>query len=357
MSSGSKRTRVSNVNDQLREQLLGYALGALDAEEQREIERQLADDPQLRRELEAVQSSLEPLAEACDDVDLDPPAGLADRACSYVASEAQRLGWQPGSSGVVQPAAGGRATGAVTRGVLEWKNRWTLADWVVASGVCACAVLLFFPAILNSRAMSRMTVCQNNLRDLGTSLVQYSEYVGNGCFPSVATEGNQSFAGVFAPRLKDCDLLIDDRQLVCPDSALAEQAEQFRVPTITEIDNASGPQVWVLQRCGGSYAYNLGVIVQGRHLPIRNLARPTFALMADSPGGSWGPVAHGRGRNILYEDLHISFVSDQPQVPLADDPFCNRFNRCEAGIGPNDSVVAPSDCPPIRDRVVLELTR
>jgi hypothetical protein len=322
------------VDDRLHERLLGYALGALDEAEQLEMERQLAADPGLRRDLETVQQSLEPLADVYTDH--NPPPGLAAKACAYVADEAERL--QAVQPGISRAAAR-----------LETRSRWSLADWVVMSGICAAAILLFFPAVLNSRFLSRVTMCQNNLRQLGTSLVHYSEYFGDGYLPHVPTEGNRSFAGIYSPTLQECGLLVDSRQVICPDSALAAQAEPFRVPTVSEIDAARGRQILILQqRAGGSYAYNLGVILDGRHMPVQNRGRAYFAIMADAPQNSWGQPVHQHGANILYEDMHISFVVNGPHVQLIDDPFCNRFGRCEAGVDINDAVVAPSDFPPVR---------
>jgi hypothetical protein len=329
------------VDDRLREQLIGYALGALDDAEQLEIEQRLTADPQLRRDLEVVQKSLEPLADAY--VEHDPPPGLAAKACSYVASEAERLQ-------VVQP---GRLSGSVS---LETRSRWALADWLVVGGICASAVLLFFPAVLNSRFLSRVTMCQDNLRHLGTSLIRYSEYVGNGAFPAVETEGNRSFAGIYGPKLAECGLLPDNRRVICPDSELAAKTEFFRIPTVAEIDEARGRQILILQRlAGGSYAYSLGVILNGQHRAVKNLGRAHFAIMADSPRNSLSQPAHQHGQNILYEDLHITFVANGPNVKLVDDPFCNRFGRCEAGVDINDAVVAPSDCPPIRTNAILNV--
>jgi hypothetical protein len=89
-------------------------------------------------------------------------------------------------------------------------------------------------------------------------------------------------------------------------------------------------------------------MVNGRHMPIQNCGRAHFAIMADSPRSSWGQSVHQHGQNILYEDLHISFVVNGPNVQIIDDPFCNRLGRCEAGIDINDAVVAPSDFPPLR---------
>lgn len=322
------------MNDRLQEQLLGYALGALDDAEQREIEDRLSTDPALRRELESVQQSLEPLAEAY--VEYDPPAGLAAQACEYVAEEALRLRQvQPGRAGAV--------------GGFESRSRWAFADWVVTGGICVVAVALFFPAVLNSRFLSRVTVCQNNLRELGTSLSQYSEYLGDGFFPAASTEGNRAFAGIWRPILLDQGFLTDPSLALCPDSALAQNGVAIPAPNLQEIDAASGSRILLLQRfAGGSYAYTLGVILNGRHMPIRNMRRPHFAIMADSPWEPLGQQTHRHGRNILYEDQHISFVSDLSEVRLVDDPFFNHYGRCEASFDVNDAVLGPSDFPPVR---------
>jgi hypothetical protein len=327
------------VDERIREQLVGYALGALDDTEQSEIEQRLSVDPELRRALESVQQSLEPLVESYDEY--EAPPGLASTACAYVAEEAARLdSVQPGLS---------RAHGA-----LDARSRWAPADWVVMGGICAAALCLFFPAILNSRFLSRVTVCQDNLRQLGTSLVQYSEYAGNGCFPGVPTAGNHSFAGFYGPMLIEAGLLRNHRIVICPDSALADNAHCFRIPTISEIDAARGQQILILQQlAGGSYGYTLGYVLNGKHMPVKNLGRSHFAIMADAPRSSWAQFPHQHGQNILYEDMHISFVSNGPNGRLVDDPFCNRLGRCEAGLDMNDAVVAPSDFPPIRTAEIL----
>ncbi len=67
----------------MRENLIGYALNALDPAEQAEFEAQLGRDPQLKRELELISRSLEPLS--WDQGMHAPPVGLASRCCEFVA--------------------------------------------------------------------------------------------------------------------------------------------------------------------------------------------------------------------------------------------------------------------------------
>lgn len=331
------------VNERLREQLIGYALGALEESEVRALEPMLDADPALREELERIQQSLEPLADSYEE--FDPPAGLAATACAYVIEESERLQRElPGAEAPLERTlAAGRGAG-----VVSVERRWSLADWFVFGGVCAVAVALFFPAVLNSRYMAQITACQNNQRTLGMSLVDYAEGPGHGHFPAVPSTGNRAFAGVCVPVISDQGMLPNPGVLICPDSGLARRGQPFRPPTLREIDLANSEEVLVLQRTsGGSYAFSLGVIENGQLVAVRNQSRPTFAILADSPWDAYGESAHRHGRNILYEDLHIEFVPDLAAADLPDNPYFNRMGRCEAGRDCNDAVVAPSYFPPL----------
>src|SRR5512145_1353057 len=70
------------MSDSVREQLLGHLLGALESDEQAEIEAQLGSDPECRKELALLRKQLEPLAALKHD--FTPPAGLAERTCLLV---------------------------------------------------------------------------------------------------------------------------------------------------------------------------------------------------------------------------------------------------------------------------------
>jgi len=328
------------VNNHLREQLLGYLLDALEDDERRRVERQIEDDPTLIDELQALRESLEPLAEDSDE--REPPAGLAQRACARVAQQRDR---EP-------PRPVGHDLRAADSGACAARSRISVADVVVTAGIVLAAVLIFFPAIASSRYASRLTHCQNNLRQLGLALVNYSDKLGGGFFPAVASQGNRAFAGVYGPTLIDTGYLDDPSQLICPASALAARRQVFRVPTLQEIDDAQPPAITILQEgAGGSYAYNLGVIERGNHVAPRNQGRPEFALMADAPSLSAANDRSnhhaGQGQNFLYEDGHYRFVPiSVSNSTWLDNPFRNRHGMVEAGLDENDAVVARSCVPP-----------
>ncbi|MEO8495726.1 MAG: hypothetical protein ABI614_11690 [Planctomycetota bacterium] len=322
------------MNDQIREQLLGYLLDALDDDERIDVEQQLEAHPDWRDELESIALTLEPLADTYHE--FEPPASLAERTCSLIAA---RWTVTPSNRGL-RPAA---------RAEVRGLNRWSIADVVVMAGICLVGTMLFFPAISQSRYAARLQACQNNLRELGFALIDYSEKAGQGRFPEVPIEGNRAVAGIYAPVLLDAGYLTDESRIICPSSAFAERAGVRVVSSLDEIDQASGRTLALLQRSiGGSYGYSLGVVVNGRHCAPRNLGRTHFALMADAPSlqlaGHRSTNHGGGGNNILYEDGHVDYVVESRSD--VDDPFVNRLGWMEAGVDVDDAVVAPSFSPP-----------
>jgi prepilin-type processing-associated H-X9-DG protein len=325
----------------MREQLLGYLLGALDAAEREEVEQRLAVDPEWQRELESLHSCLEPLEASYEQ--FEPPARLAERTCEFVAKRAE--------SEVVAPATA-RLPAAISPPAAT--TRWSIADVIVVAGICLAAALLFFPAISNSRYIARLTACENNLREFGVALADYSDKRGAGYFPAVPSRGNRAFAGVYAPTLFDEGYLDRPEVTICPSSALAEGGNRIWIPTLVEIDAANGSALIALQEAaGGSYGYNLGVVKDGQHFAPLNSGRTYFALMSDAPTLDLNTALSanhgGRSYNMLFEDGHVRYISKQGAEMYPDDPFRNRRGVVEAGIDENDAVIGPSLAPPFQN--------
>src|SRR5690349_5947548 len=144
----------------MRDHLVGYLLNALEPSEQEFVEQRLAADPQLQRDLETLHRSLEPLR--ADRGYFEPPVGLCDRTCRFVV---ERM---------------------VTINTPEVKaSRWTFSDVTIMAGIMLIASSLFFPALQHSRQSARLAGCQNNLRQVGTSLVSYAQR-HQGYFPEIS---------------------------------------------------------------------------------------------------------------------------------------------------------------------------
>lgn len=334
----------------MHEDLLGYLLGALDADEQRRIETELARSSELRSELRRLRECLEPLDSLAEP--FEPPTGLAERVCEAVhrCKEDSDL-WddRPVPTSVIEArsrAASGRASGE-----LAYRS-YSLSDAVVLALVGLAAFTLFLPALANSRYAARITACQNNLRMLGMHLIDYSCRRSDGQFPFVPLAGNRSFAGIYAPVLVENELIPTDGSLpVCPGSDIAGQSDRRRIPSLGEIDAADGLWLTRLQeQAGGSYAYSIGFVENGCFQAVHNRGRSQFALLADTPSmdvpGQMGANHGMRGMNVCYEDGHVVFVTN-PHVRGADDPLQNRLGFAEVGVAPDDSVVLSSGMRPI----------
>src|SRR5690349_4317616 len=106
----------------MRDQLIGYLLDALEPFERVALERKLAEDSALRKQLQILQRSLVGLD--ADRGHYDPPEGLTERTMEFVA----------------EPTL---ATSPVCmtpdRSPPNSRPRWSLADLVVSAGVLIAA--------------------------------------------------------------------------------------------------------------------------------------------------------------------------------------------------------------------------
>lgn len=358
----------------MQDDLIGFLLGALDSSEQQELDRRLAHDADLRREVERAGRLVRPLrAASCGSgVECDPPAGLADRTCSCLwelTGPPRPAGSSPSSrcaSGLsatdslagrrlepVERAASARSAGGMrASNSLDFgggTRQWTMADFVVAAGVCVAAACLFFPALVNSRYTTQMVACQNNQRELSQGLVDYA-LMNGGRLPGPSATGNTSVAGMYSVLLQEKGLLQDTRHLVCP--AKGNSALVITLPSRQELLSAQGPKlVTYLNTMGGDYAYTIGYLKKGRLQPVRHLGRAQMALLADAPIDNLRNVAltnHLNGQNVLFEDGHVKFLTSRIRPgSKADDLFFNDLGKEWAGQHPEDVVLGRSGVSPL----------
>ncbi|MFO0903381.1 MAG: hypothetical protein U0939_10295 [Pirellulales bacterium] len=338
----------------VREHLVGYLLGALDAEEQQQVERALERDSGLRAELER-------LAQVLPDVELDrehhePPAGLARRTCLWVSTQVQAEEEVRPTPASLRPAAARESS---------YGHQWSFADLFVVVGIVVAASFLFLPALSHSRFAAQRELCKNNLRLIGLGLEQYAEMF-TGMFPQIPEQGNRSFDGIYLPVLRDNQYLADAHVTGrCPTSPLpptsanglatsnlaTNELATSGVPTLVEIDRSSPVQMaQVRARAHGGYGYNVGFLQDGRkYVGPRNLRRSTVGLLADAP--SRGAVTNrsdnhsGRGQNVLYEDFHIGFIPGCIGDDCPDPIYFNRDGRIALGADDLDTVIVHPETP------------
>ena len=310
----------------MRQQLLGHLLGVLDDDEQQSLDARLEHDDECCCELIQWRRRLTPLELMRPD--FEPPPGLAERTCRYVAAHVPVCdGVQPHGS-TPKMSANPAPPGWIA------SVGWPDAAAVIL--VLAVAVLLIFPAIGNSRFESRVASCQEGLRQLGLALTQYSDQQ-SADLARLADNGRLTRAGLFAVgRLQD-GYVTDARRAVCPDTWLAAQGMP-RAPAHdgTEPENAaclgpalacvagsesparSPPQLRSRGANDWSGTWRNGT-TDGWRLSRSSAEVPLLAdaPSADLPGQNY-PSHGGRGRNILFQDGHGEFLPSAAPLDTAD---------------------------------------
>lgn len=326
--------------------LLGFLLGALDAEEHEQTEQALKNDKDLQRHLSELDDRLAPL----EDVNVDelPPSGVARRTCESVAFLSKDDLPRPAIK-TTDPHLPNKPA-FTQRRQYGSKRSWSLADVVVASAVCLVVGALLFPAISMSRQNAQIAACQDNLRQIGMALQSYSDTFGS--YPFLPQNSPLGAAGGQGPILNDLQLVDRQERFLCPGSPFPDEKSQFRMPTMQEVDQASGANVTrLVSAMGGDYGWPLGVIQNNQYRPQRMSGRSFFVMLSDAPTEHLGTrvsLNHGRtGQNVVCEDLSVRWVADCSECSLNDHPFENHDGLVAGGVDENDAVVGASDSRPL----------
>ncbi len=391
------------MNQSPEKDLLGFVLGALDAQEQRNLQTAIDADPQLEDKLLAIKHALSPL----DDLDTHGGRpGLARRTCELVANLGQppirRLDPtalttedlktlthsadhaavasvlnglaqdEPSEQKLPPPALSGIGISAChtpssliphpsslippptpanlshQAQPLHFRGNFSFVDLAVAAGVMLLLAGILFPAISYTRHQSRITHCQDNLRQLGTRLITFSEANQNRLI-ELPKSGPLSVVGAIAPMIKEKGFVESDSLFSCAGVAANPDQPPVRIPSIQTIQNAVGDQLIHLQRTmGGHFGYTMGYQTKDGYQAPMNSGRPNVVWIADAPsfrGASRISLNHGgRGQNCLFEDGHVQFVSGD-SIGI-DAIFVNDYNVVAPGCHPEDNVIAPSHLSP-----------
>ena len=328
------------MNNPSSQDLLGYMLGALEPEEHQQIEFQIDEDPALREELDLVRRQVAVLDQL--DPPGTPPAGLARRTCESISVLTSTSSFPRVASSGNPPAKPEKGRWFSSRREAGTAGRrGSLMDFVIVAAVVLLLAAIILPAINNSRYHSRLLACQNNLRTVGTGLLEYSSNFGGEYIP-IPESGNQAFAGIHAPTLLSTGFVNDPSVFSCAGTG---RAENRMIPTLDEIKVARGQLLRKLQKlAGGDFAYSLGQMVNGRYTAGRNENRSHYLILADAPGfdqpGRASTNHSGYGQNAFFEDGHIQFLKSP--VVDGDAIYENEWGAIAPGVHATDIVVAPS---------------
>ena len=382
------------MNPSSQDDLLGYLLGALDAQEQRDLQQKIDDNPALEETLLDLKAAIGPLD--CLDTKGYRP-GLARRTCEAVAnwdteSAASRLAFldqneidwgegcelQPNQTSApaaaVEPDKHNNNTNIVAKvatagnsitedsasviasadtepqlntlaGGSEFEvSSWSMRDMLV--GVAALAVLagLLFPALNYSRNQGRLAACQNNLRQVGMAFMDYSS-IHEGGFVAIPGQGNLAASGCYGPILKNAGLLKDDSLLAC--AGLVDVAPVV-IPSVEQVEAAETEtqRSHYRKTMGGHFGYSMGFQDGDRYqAPRAGIA--DVVLLADQPSNRSDrqSLNHGGdGQNCLFGDGRVMFVSG----PAYGEDLVYENDRGIVAPGTHalDSVIGPSHLSP-----------
>ncbi|MEM9412772.1 MAG: hypothetical protein AAGA30_16795, partial [Planctomycetota bacterium] len=327
------------MKEPTQEDLLGYVLGALDAEQHQQIQELIDSDPQLDEKLLAVKSKIAPLEWLDENSGTRP--GLARRTIELVANQSAV------ESVTVGPAKVAPFESTSTLDVLGRNSNWSMRDLLVAAASLAILASLLFPVVSYAKQQSNIIACSNNLRSIGTSLAAFSEN-NHGRFVEIPTDGPLSFAGIVAPILKEAQVIEDDNVFTCK---AVSRDKPFLIPTTSQIKlcSTADQRDHFRKISSGDYGYSFGHMDGDKYVSPRSLGRSNVVIAADKPSTIeiGGPSQNhgGYGQNCLMEDFSVRFVKGNA---IANDPiYVNAYNVVAPGVDARDSVIGASHLSPL----------
>ena len=351
------------------ETLLGYILGGLSDEENADIEALLIGNPSLQQRLRDLRSLLEPLAEEqlaeeqraeeSQDQAINPSDSLSNNLSG---AQPETLDLPPAGlieqtlRAIQQQSNGPSPTRAfaLSQQFHSAESQSTRVAWLdslvaLAAGIVVLSFLL--PGILRWRESARQHECVENLRHLGSALISFAQFQPTHRLPAIEPQGPLSFAGVYAIRLQDKELLDTKRWLQCPGEPSSPWLAN--IPTSQQYLQApeSKRYVWRML-AGGDYSYHMGSIVEDKYQApsIESSARVAWI------GDRWPAELHSelndedfelhgnRGLNVLYNDGSVQWLKLPKLQKLAsiDHPYLNHHLKVAPGIGEADACLGPS---------------
>ncbi len=353
------------------EDLLGYVLGALDAQEARDLEEQIDANPLIEEQLLEIRSAMAPL----DSLSFGEPGhrpGLARRTCELVANlkhnkqelfeDSNAIGEifgasnsnsireifddRPAAESELQPAS---VFSQITDRLVHPAS---ISRIDVLAGIAIMAIFasILLPAISQSRFNGRINSCKHNLREVGTAMLVYTD-LHSGRFVNVAgADVDSSTTSMLAPALKGRGFIPDDSLFSCAGLA---QMEPPRIPTLQQVRSATGAQLEVLKRrMGGDFGYSLGFFDGKKYSAAKNDGSSHTVLIADMPSadmpGRSSRNHGGKGQNCFFADGRVQFITAHA---IGDDAiYENDLGIVGPGVGERDNVIAPSHLPAIELR-------
>lgn len=300
------------------QQLLGHLLGALDDDEQEWLETRLEQDGTYRCQWTQWRRRLAPLDALRPE--FEPPLGLAQRTCDFVAKF--RVLRPPTPTLRMSPECSllGNAS------FLGWRD-------LVMLGVLLIGVLtVALPALYHSQLQARFVACQNRLQEMGLALTQYSGQ-HNVSLSRLADRGRLTEVGAPAVLALKRELSPDGGVSGCPDAWLAAQGmvERLSRPTTLSAeqeptDSKTAPRMVLAAKFPVLVDQNWpGTWRNGTATGPHALSPADKAILTDAPSvdlpGQVIAYHGGLGRNLFFSDGHAQAFSHEKSSPSGSLPL------------------------------------
>jgi len=343
------------------EDLLGYVLGALDAQEERDLQEQIDANPQIEEQLLELRNSMAPL----ESLSFGEPGqrsfqpGLARRTCELVAnlkhgkqkffedSDAIRDIFDEDPAPAERDLQPATAFSRFTDRLVH-PGTWSRVDVLAGIAIMAIFASVLLPAISHSRFHGRVNSCQNNLRQVGSAMLVYSDLHSGRFINAAGANLSVGDTGMFGPVLKGWGYIEDDALFSCAGRA---ESEPPRIPTLQQMRSAKGLQLEALKRrLGGHFGFSLGFFEGNKYFAPRNDGSSHTVIIADAPSSDLpGRVSGnhcGKGQNCYFADGHLQFI---PTHAIGDDAiYENDLGIVGPGVSVQDNVIAPGHVPAVR---------
>lgn len=327
------------------ETIIGYLLSSLPEDEMEFIEDRLLLESLTGKDSLAVRIAdlrdlLHPI-ELAHSENFEPASDLTDRTMAVVQSVAS-------DQSAVTPAVR-RSSNVLSIESGEGSSKIAWMDGLVTVGVCLIVICLVLPGVWNAREQARRISCANKLRNLSLSMHNFANLRGDGEFPKVDPNGELSFAGVYAIRLKDAQLIETAQEVWCPANSFTRTVEQLPSLEVYSQSTQAEKHVWK-RTVGGTYAYNLGYVNGGAYYTpsVREVQQKPligdFVYLQEAGSTRLRGTHSGDIANIVFTDGQVVAIklADLDFSPRIDHPYFNNAQLRAAGLSDNDACLAPS---------------
>jgi hypothetical protein len=334
-------------------------MGALDAAEHQRVSQALQDDAHLRKRLQTLIALPDSLGS--EPPTYQPSGDLVNRVMAQVETSYPKAEDDGLSASANFNPSQTTSWDSFRMSTAAWfRSKSDGPDWLNAIFLGGCAMLaasLIGPAMVGWRESARMHQCASGLAELGLQLREYAFHNRERSLPSLDRAGPLSFAGVYAIRLHDAQYLENPRKLWCPGEsksrALTAAMATERLPTSEQfVALPPDRQHFWKHAAGGSYAYNIGMVIESEYASPKLDDQVNLAVLGDSPrevGGEWHFGVHRDGCNVLFAEGNVEWMQLEGESMLIDHPYFNRDDQVELGLDEEDCVLAPSFVTPFSE--------